>query len=115
MRTHPHADATYRVVRLSDGVFSVEVMIPDRYPATVTSFDSEAAAAEWIARDKRRIETEAAAGSWLRRSRPYVIVPPRSESVPWSSPFSPLTLILLGAVAIPVTQWVATGFRRSLR
>ncbi len=45
----------------------------------------------------------------------YVIAPPRSETVPWPSPFSPLTMILLGAVAIPVMQWVAVGFRRSLR
>jgi hypothetical protein len=45
----------------------------------------------------------------------YVIAPPRSEIVPWQSPFSPLTLILLGVAAIPVAQWVAVGFRRSLR
>ena len=70
MRTHPHADATYRVVRLSGETFGVEVTIPDRYPATVMSFESEAAAAEWIARDKHRIDTEGAAGRWMRRSRP---------------------------------------------
>ena len=44
----------------------------------------------------------------------YVILPPRSEGVPWSSPFSPLTLILLGASAIPITHWVVAGFRRPL-
>ena len=42
----------------------------------------------------------------------YVIVPHRSENAPWPSPFSPMTLILLGAVAIPIGQWVTVGFWR---
>jgi hypothetical protein len=69
MRTHPHAEATYRVVPLSGGAFGVEVKIPDSAPTTVSSFDSEAAAEAWIARTKERVETEGAAGRWFQRSR----------------------------------------------
>jgi hypothetical protein len=69
MRTHPHAEATYRVVPLKDGAFGVEVKIPDRYPTTVSSFATEAAANDWIAHDKQRIETEGAAGKWFQRER----------------------------------------------
>ena len=59
MRTHPHAEATYRVVPLTGGAFGVEVTIPDRYPTTVSSFETEAAAEDWIAQTKLRVETEA--------------------------------------------------------
>ena len=69
MRTHPHAEATYRVVPLSGGLFGVEVKIPDRSPTTVSSFDSEAAAEAWIARTKLRVETESASGKWFQRGR----------------------------------------------
>jgi hypothetical protein len=68
MRTHPHAEATYRVVPLSGGGFGVEVSIPDRLPTTVSSFDSEAAADAWIARTKERVATEGASGKWFKRS-----------------------------------------------
>jgi hypothetical protein len=67
MRTHPHAEATYRVVPLSGGAFGVEVSIPDRAPATVSSFDSEAAAEAWIANTKLRVESEGASGKWFKR------------------------------------------------
>ena len=67
MRTHPHAEATYRVVPLSRGGFGVEVKIPDTAPTTVSSFDSEAAAEAWIARTKERIAAEGNSGKWFRR------------------------------------------------
>lgn len=67
MRTHPHAEATYHVVPLSDGAFGVEVRIPDTHPTRVTSFATEAAAEAWITQDKLRVETETAAGKWFRR------------------------------------------------
>src|SRR5215475_9630299 len=35
-RTHPHAEATYSVVPLADGTFSVEVVIPESYPTKVS-------------------------------------------------------------------------------
>jgi hypothetical protein len=69
MRTHPHAEATYRVVPLKGGAFGVEVSIPDRSPATVSPFDSEAAAEAWIARTKERVESESESGKWFRRGR----------------------------------------------
>jgi hypothetical protein len=69
MRTHPHAEATYRVVTLADGAFGVEVKIPDSSPTTVTRFDTEAAAEAWITRTKERIEAESASGRWFQRGR----------------------------------------------
>jgi len=68
MRTHPHAEATYRVVPLSGGGFGVEITIPDRYPTTVSSFADEAAAEAWIARDKDRVASEGASGKWFKRT-----------------------------------------------
>jgi len=56
MRTHPHAEATYRVVTLAGGAFGIEVKIPDTAPTTISSFDSEAAAEAWIVRAKQRVE-----------------------------------------------------------
>jgi hypothetical protein len=70
MRTHPHAEATYRVVTLSGGAFGVEVSIPDRSPTTVSSFANEAAAEEWITRTKQRVESEGESGKWFRRGGP---------------------------------------------
>jgi hypothetical protein len=70
MRTHPHADATYRVVLLADSTFGVEVVIPDTYPTTVSSFATEAAAEGWIARDKSRIQSESLTGKWFRGRGP---------------------------------------------
>jgi hypothetical protein len=67
MRTHPHAEATYRVVPLPGGAFGVEVSIPDRSPTRVTSFDTEAAAEAWIAAAKLRVEEEGASGKWFKR------------------------------------------------
>lgn len=55
MRTHPYAEATYRVFRLASGAFGVEVKTPERNPATVSSFETEAAAEAWIARNKLRV------------------------------------------------------------
>jgi hypothetical protein len=70
MRTHPHAEATYRVVPLNGGNFGVEVSIPDRSPTTVSPFDTEAAAEAWIARTKERVAAEGETGKWFRRAPP---------------------------------------------
>jgi hypothetical protein len=70
MRTHPHAEATYRVVPIAGGAFGVEVSIPDRSPTTVSSFDSEAAAEAWIVRTKERVASEGESGKWFRRAPP---------------------------------------------
>jgi hypothetical protein len=68
MRTHPHAEATYRVVNLTGGGFGVEVAIPQTYPATVSRFDTAAAAEAWIARNKARVEFEGAVGKWFQKT-----------------------------------------------
>jgi hypothetical protein len=54
-RTHPHADATYRVISLPDDSFGVEVTIPDTYPTKVSGFPTKAAARAWIAKHKRQV------------------------------------------------------------
>jgi hypothetical protein len=41
-RTHPHAEATYRVIPIDDVSFAVEVSIPESFPATVSPFATEA-------------------------------------------------------------------------
>jgi hypothetical protein len=66
-RTHPHAEASYRVVPRTDGSFGVEVTIPDTYPTTVSSFATEAEAEAWIAKHKTRVETDTSNNVWFRR------------------------------------------------
>jgi hypothetical protein len=56
-RKHPHADATYRVVRTADGAYGVEVVIPDSSPALVTRFATKDVAEAWIAEHKRQVES----------------------------------------------------------
>lgn len=70
MRTHPYAEAVYRVVALADGAFGVEVKIPDSSPTTVSSFETEAAAEAWIARNKQRVIEQSVPRNPFRRSQP---------------------------------------------
>jgi len=65
VRTHPHAEATYRIIPLKDGEYGVEVMIPDTHPTRVTSFATEDAAEAWITQHKQQV----AAGVPPRRFR----------------------------------------------
>jgi hypothetical protein len=69
MRTHPHAEATYRVVPIAGGAFGVEVSIPDRSPTTVSSFATPELAEAWIVQTKERVESEGASGKWFRRGQ----------------------------------------------
>jgi hypothetical protein len=59
-KTHPYADATYRVVRLADGAFGVEVTVPDRHPATGSSLRTEADAEAWITENEKRVVEQSA-------------------------------------------------------
>ncbi len=68
MKTHPHAEATYRVVPLPGGTFGIEVAIPDTYPTTVSSFPTRAAAEDWIARNRERVAMEGLSGKWFKKS-----------------------------------------------
>ena len=54
-KTHPHTDATYRILQQEDESFAVEVAIPGSFPTTVKSFASAQAAAGWIARHKEGV------------------------------------------------------------
>jgi hypothetical protein len=66
-RTHPHAEASYRVIPLPAGGFGVEVSIPDSSPTTVSPFATEADAEAWIAKHKSRVEAQSAGTGWFRR------------------------------------------------
>ena len=69
-RTHPHAEASYRVISLPAGGFGVEVTIPDSSPTTVSSFETEADAEVWIAKHKDRVEAQSSGNGWFRRQGP---------------------------------------------
>lgn len=61
-KTHPHAEATYRVISLDDRSFGVEVKIPDTYPVTVSKFATEADAETWITDHRRRVQSDIQSG-----------------------------------------------------
>ena len=65
-KTHPHAEATYRVIPFDDGSFSIEVSIPDSHPTTVSIFKTEADAEVWIAEHQRRVQSQTQSGRWFR-------------------------------------------------
>ena len=67
-RTHPHAEATYRVIPIDAEAFAVEVSIPESYPTRVSPFASEADAEAWIAEHRRRVQSENEPSRWFRRS-----------------------------------------------
>jgi hypothetical protein len=67
-RTHPHAEATYRVVPSDDGAFAVEVDIPESYPTRVSPFATKAAAEAWITEHRRRVQSENEPSHWFRSS-----------------------------------------------
>jgi len=67
-RTHPHAEAIYSVVPLANGTFSVQVVIPESYPTTVSPFATEADAEAWIGEHQRRVQSENERSRWFRSS-----------------------------------------------
>jgi predicted metal-dependent hydrolase len=67
-RIHPHAEATYRVIRIAYGAFAVEVTIPETHPAKVSPFATEAGAEAWIAAHRRRVQSENEPRRWFRSS-----------------------------------------------
>jgi hypothetical protein len=66
-RTHPHAEATYRVIRFDDGSFGVEVSIPGSHPTRISIFRTEADAETWIDEHRRRVSAQTGSGRWFRR------------------------------------------------
>jgi hypothetical protein len=69
-KTHPHAEATYRVIALKEGTFGVEIAIPGSYPTKVTSFPTEADAEAWITQHQSQVQAEAQTSRWFRRPSP---------------------------------------------
>ena len=67
-KTHPHSEATYRVIAFDNGSFGVEVSIPDSHPTRVSMFKTEADAEAWIAEHRRQVESQTQSGRQLRRS-----------------------------------------------
>jgi hypothetical protein len=66
-KTHPHAEATYRVIPFENGSFGVEVSIPDSHPTRVSMFKTETDAEAWIAEHRRQVESQTQSGRQLRR------------------------------------------------
>ena len=67
-RTHPHAEASYRVIPLENGSFAVEVSIPDSHPTTVSMFKSKADAEAWITEHRRLVQSQTVSGRGFRKS-----------------------------------------------
>jgi hypothetical protein len=55
-------------VLIDDGAFAVEVSITESYPATVSSFATEADAEAWIVEHRCRVQSENEPSRWFRRS-----------------------------------------------
>ena len=68
-RTHPHAEASFRVIPFDNGLFGVEVSIPDSHPTRVSTFKTKADADAWIAEHRRRVEAQTGSGRGFRKSR----------------------------------------------
>jgi len=66
-KTHPHAEASYRILSEEDGSFAIEVTIPDTHPTKITPFATQSDAERWIADHRRRVEAQPYSGrSWHR-------------------------------------------------
>jgi hypothetical protein len=68
-KTHPHAEAIYRIIALPGGTFGVKVDIPGTYPTTVSPFPTKADAEAWIANHKSRVGADNSATGWFRAPR----------------------------------------------
>jgi len=66
-KSHPHDEASYRVIPFDDSCFAVEVSIPGTHPTTVRPFETEADANEWIAKHRLQVQTQSQGGRWFRR------------------------------------------------
>jgi hypothetical protein len=55
-RIHPHAGASYRIIRRPDMTFGTEVTIEGMSPTIITGFATEAMAEAWIEKHRREIE-----------------------------------------------------------
>lgn len=67
-KTHPHEEASYRVIPFDDEGFAVEVSIPGSHPTKVSPFRTKKAAEDWILAHKQRVESQSQSGRWFRGS-----------------------------------------------
>jgi hypothetical protein len=67
-KTHPHEEASYRVIPFGDAGFAVEVSIPGSNPTKVSPFPSKDDAEAWIAEHQRRVQSQSQSGRWFRSS-----------------------------------------------
>jgi len=65
VRTHPYAEAVYEVVALATGGFGVKVTAS---PATVSSFETVAAAEAWIVAHKSRVQSQSQPRTIFRKT-----------------------------------------------
>jgi hypothetical protein len=71
-KTHPHAEATYRVISFDDGSFGVKVEIPETCPTTVSKFATQADAEAWITDHQLRVQSHTQSGrSFIKSSSSY--------------------------------------------
>ncbi len=54
-REHPHLGATYKITRMNDRSYGIQVAIPDAFPATITGLATKEDAERWIERHKNEI------------------------------------------------------------
>jgi hypothetical protein len=54
-REHPHLGATYKVIRMKDKSYGLEVIVPDAFAATITGLATKEDAKRWIERHKSEI------------------------------------------------------------
>jgi hypothetical protein len=69
IKTHPHAEAAYRVLAHEDGSFGVEVVIPDTHPTKVGPFETQSEAEGWVERQRDRVLSQSAAGTGFGKRR----------------------------------------------
>ena len=62
-KPHPHEGATYLILELPDGMFGVEVSIPESKPTKVSGLADRASAEAWIVKHQATIT----AGGSLKR------------------------------------------------
>lgn len=58
---------TFRIFLQDDKSYGIEVTIPDSFPTTVKSFETEAAAEAWIANYQVRLSEKTTRKTWRRR------------------------------------------------
>jgi hypothetical protein len=68
-KSHPHEEATYRVIAFDGANFAVEVSIPGSHPTKVSPFATKQAAEDWIIAHKERVESQSQSGRWFQGSR----------------------------------------------